>query len=92
MSSDEIFKATLIVLEIGIMEPRAQINGGVGIFDLEGFGLNHTIHMSPSLAQKMIAVMVVSNCKMIDLTLNIFSFILYFIDVTSLPNNSNSYC
>lgn len=33
---DEIFKATLIVLEIGIMEPRAQILGGVGIFDLQG--------------------------------------------------------
>lgn len=70
MSSDEIFKATLIVLEIGIMEPRAQVNGGVGIFDLEGFGLNHTIHMSPTIAQKMIAVMVVSKCcLLVNLTL-----------------------
>lgn len=57
MAADEIFKATLIVLEIGIMEPRAQVNGGVGIFDLEGLGLNHTVHMSPSIAQKMIAIM-----------------------------------
>jgi hypothetical protein len=32
---DEIFKTSLIVLEIGIMEPRAQVLGGVGIFDLE---------------------------------------------------------
>lgn len=56
---DELFKATLIVLEIGIMEPRAQVNGGVGIFDLEGLSLNHTLHMSPSVAQKMIAIMVV---------------------------------
>lgn len=57
---DEIFKATLIVLEIGIMEPRAQINGGVGIFDLANLTLSHTFHMSPSVAQKMISVIVVS--------------------------------
>lgn len=57
---DELFKATLIILEIGIMEPRAQVNGGVGIFDLEGLSLNHTLHMSPGVAQKMIAMMVVS--------------------------------
>jgi CRAL/TRIO domain len=40
------------------MEPKAQINGGVGIFDLEGLGLNHTVHMTPTVAQKMIAIMV----------------------------------
>jgi len=57
---DEIFKATLIVLEIGIMEPRAQVLGGVGIFDLENLTLNHTRYMSPSVAQKMIAMMVTS--------------------------------
>lgn len=57
---DDIFKATLIVLEIGIMEPRAQVMGGVGIFDLEGLSMSHTFHMSPSVAQKMIAIMVVS--------------------------------
>lgn len=60
MTVDEIFKATLIVLEIGIMEPRAQVLGGVGIFDLQGLGLNHTFHMSPDVARKMIAMMVVS--------------------------------
>jgi hypothetical protein len=65
-AADEIFKATLIVLEIGIMEPRAQVNGGVGIFDLEGLGLNHTVHMSPAVAQKMIAIMTVS-CRLIFL-------------------------
>lgn len=60
MHVDEIFKATLIVLEIGIMEHRAQVMGGVGIFDLAGLTMNHTLHMSPSVAQKMIAIMVVS--------------------------------
>lgn len=58
---DELFKATLVVLDIGIMEPRAQVLGGVGIFDLEGLSMNHTFHMSPSVAQKMIAMMVVSS-------------------------------
>jgi hypothetical protein len=57
---DELFKATLVVLDIGIMEPRAQVLGGVGIFDLEGLSMNHTFHMSPSVAQKMIAMMVTS--------------------------------
>lgn len=56
---DELFKATLIVLEIGIMEPRAQVLGGVGIFDLEGLSMSHISSMSPSVAQKMIAIMVV---------------------------------
>lgn len=42
------------------MEPRAQVNGGVGIFDMEGFGLNHTFHITPTIAQKMVAMMVVS--------------------------------
>lgn len=65
---DELFKATLICLEVGIMEPRAQINGGVGIFDMEGFGLNHTLHMSPTIAQKTIAMIVVS---INSLTLNL---------------------
>lgn len=68
ISVDELFKATLICLEVGIMEPRAQVNGGVGIFDMEGFGLNHTFHMSPTIAQKMIAMIVVS---MNNLTLNL---------------------
>lgn len=42
------------------MEHRAQIMGGVGIFDLGGLTMNHTLHMSPAVAQKMIAIMVVS--------------------------------
>lgn len=67
---DEIFKATLIVLEIGIMEPRAQINGGVGIFDLESLSLNHTLHMSPSVAQKMISIIVVSPSGQYQLSKN----------------------
>ncbi|XP_059619252.1 alpha-tocopherol transfer protein-like [Phlebotomus argentipes] len=55
---DDLFRATLIILEIGAMEPQTQVVGGVGVFDLEGLTLNHCWHMSPSVAQKMIALMV----------------------------------
>lgn len=55
---DELFKATLILMEIGSLEPRAQILGGIGLFDLEGLSLTHTWHMSPSVAQKIISIMV----------------------------------
>uniref|UniRef100_A0A1B0D3K1 Uncharacterized protein n=1 Tax=Phlebotomus papatasi TaxID=29031 RepID=A0A1B0D3K1_PHLPP len=55
---DDLFRATLIILEIGSMEPQTQVVGGVGIFDLEGLTLNHCWHMSPSVAQKMISLMV----------------------------------
>lgn len=41
------------------MEHRAQVMGGVGIFDLAGLSMNHTLHMSPAVAQKMIQIMVV---------------------------------
>lgn len=57
---EDLFRATLILLEVGSLEPRAQVLGGVGIFDLEGFSLSHCWHMTPSLAQKMITIMVVS--------------------------------
>jgi hypothetical protein len=55
---DEMFKASLIILEIGIMEPRAQVLGSVGIFDLQGLGLNHAFQMTPSVAQMLARLMV----------------------------------
>lgn len=59
-SIDDIFKATLVLLEMGTLEPIAQVMGGVGIFDLEGLQLNHVWQLTPSVAQKMISLMVVS--------------------------------
>lgn len=56
------------------MEPQAQLMGGVGIFDLEGLTMNHTLHMSPTVAQKMIAIMVV---RELILSL-IFKFQIFF--------------
>lgn len=60
VTMDDLFRATLIILEIGAMEPISQVNGGIGIFDFQGLTLNHCWHMSPSVAQKVICLMVVS--------------------------------
>lgn len=59
-SVNDIFKVTLILLEIGALEPSGQILGGVGIFDLSNLTLNHSFHLTPSVAQKMISLMVTS--------------------------------
>nr|XP_019554552.2 alpha-tocopherol transfer protein-like isoform X1 [Aedes albopictus] len=54
----DLFKATLLMLEVGSLEPISQVVGGIGIMDLEGLSLNHAWHMSPSVAQKIIALLV----------------------------------
>lgn len=74
---DDIFRASVCLLELGSMEPIGQVVGGVGIFDLKDFTLNHVLHLSPSVAQKMIAIMVVSiwlPFKNISLNLCFFFF------------------
>lgn len=48
-SVTEIFKATVIVLELGILEPRAQIMGGIVIFDLEGLTMAHAWSVTPQV-------------------------------------------
>ncbi|KAK9878603.1 hypothetical protein WA026_022864, partial [Henosepilachna vigintioctopunctata] len=57
---DEIFQATLVVLELAILEPRGQILGGICIFDLGGMSVNQAWYMTPSIANKMIQIMVKS--------------------------------
>ena len=57
---DEIFKAALAVLELGVLEPRAQILGGLVIFDLENFSLQQAWHVTPSVASKVLDLMGVS--------------------------------
>ncbi|XP_037821206.1 alpha-tocopherol transfer protein [Lucilia sericata] len=57
---DDIFRASVCLLEMGSMEPIGQVVGGVGIFDLKDFTLGHVLHLSPSVAQKMIAMLVTS--------------------------------
>ncbi|XP_046620963.1 alpha-tocopherol transfer protein-like isoform X2 [Neodiprion virginianus] len=56
----EIFKATVVVLELGVLEPRAQILGGVVIFDLEGLAMAHAWTVTPQIASMVLALMVTS--------------------------------
>lgn len=60
VSVDDIFRASIALIELGSLEPIAQIVGGVGIFDLKDLSLNHILHLSPNVAQKMIALLVTS--------------------------------
>ncbi|XP_076671503.1 alpha-tocopherol transfer protein isoform X2 [Andrena cerasifolii] len=55
---EEIFKATVIILELGVLEPRAQILGGVAIFDLQGITMSHAWTITPQVANMVIALMV----------------------------------
>ncbi|XP_017842120.2 alpha-tocopherol transfer protein-like isoform X2 [Drosophila busckii] len=55
---DDIFKATIILQELGSLEPISQIVGGVAIFDMKSLALDHILHLSPGVAQKMIALLV----------------------------------
>ncbi|XP_066588455.1 alpha-tocopherol transfer protein-like isoform X2 [Prorops nasuta] len=60
-SIDELFKGTVIILEIGILEPRAQILGGVVVFDLKGITMNHVWTITPQVASMVISLMVTSH-------------------------------
>lgn len=51
-SVEEIFKATIIILELGVLEPRAQILGGTVIFDLEGITMAHAWTITPQVSFK----------------------------------------
>ncbi|XP_076634456.1 alpha-tocopherol transfer protein isoform X1 [Colletes latitarsis] len=57
-SVEEIFKATVIILELGVLEPTAQILGGVAIFDLEGITMAHAWTITHQVASMVIALMV----------------------------------
>lgn len=59
-SIDELFKATLAILELGILEPRAQILGGLVIFDLDGLTLQQAWQITPSVATKVMDLIGVS--------------------------------
>ncbi|KAI4502128.1 hypothetical protein M0802_002810 [Mischocyttarus mexicanus] len=48
-SVEEIFKATVIILELGILEPRAQILGGIVVFDLKGITMSHVWTVTPQV-------------------------------------------
>ncbi|KAL6433096.1 hypothetical protein ACFW04_006396 [Cataglyphis niger] len=55
---EELFKATTCVLELGILEPRAQIMGGILIFDLKDITIQHAWTVTPQVASMMLSLMV----------------------------------
>lgn len=58
---EDIFRATLLIMEVGSLEPQNQVLGSVGIFDLDGLAMNHAWQMTPAYAQKVIQLLVVSH-------------------------------
>lgn len=60
---EDLFKATIMALELGLLEQRSQILGGVAVFDLENIGTQHAWQITPSVASKMVKLMVVSVYK-----------------------------
>lgn len=58
-STTQIFQATMLILELAILEPRAQILGGICIFDLGDLTMQQVFHMTPNIAKTMFQIMVV---------------------------------
>lgn len=51
---EELFKATVTVLELGILEPRAQILGGIVIFDLKNITMAHAWTVTPQVGRYLV--------------------------------------
>ncbi|KAL7740434.1 hypothetical protein ACLKA6_013228 [Drosophila palustris] len=60
MDIDDIFEQQSCCQRTWLLEPISQIVGGVAIFGSKDLGLEHLLHLSPSVAQKMIALLVTS--------------------------------
>lgn len=52
-------KATIFALELGMLEQRTQILGGVALFDLEDLSTYHAWQITPSVASKVVKLLVV---------------------------------
>ncbi|PSN38167.1 hypothetical protein C0J52_14555 [Blattella germanica] len=57
---EEIFKATVVVLELAVLEQRAQILGGICLIDLEGISVQQAWHITPTLAKMTVELLVTS--------------------------------
>lgn len=55
----ELFQAALLALELGALEPRSQILGGICIFDMEGINLSHLRHLTTKIASQIVNIIVV---------------------------------
>ncbi|CAK1542024.1 unnamed protein product [Leptosia nina] len=55
--ADDLVRGCLLLLEVGIMQPKLQVLGGTAILDCEGMTLKHMRQLSPSIAVKVMNVM-----------------------------------
>ncbi|XP_013133983.1 PREDICTED: alpha-tocopherol transfer protein-like [Papilio polytes] len=55
---DDLFKATILAMELGMLEQRNQILGGLAIFDLADIGTQQAWQITPSIANKIVKLLV----------------------------------
>ncbi|XP_059049846.1 alpha-tocopherol transfer protein-like [Achroia grisella] len=58
VSVDDLFKGAIMALELGMLEQRNQILGGIAIFDLQDIGTQHAWQVTPSVAAKLVKLLV----------------------------------
>lgn len=54
---DDLIRGGLVMLEIGIMQPKLQILGGTALIDCEGISLKQIRQFSPSIAMQIMAIL-----------------------------------
>ncbi|XP_049871715.1 clavesin-1-like isoform X2 [Pectinophora gossypiella] len=56
-SIEEVLRGALLLLEIGIMQPKLQVLGGTALLDCEGLTMKHMKHLSPTYALHAMNIM-----------------------------------
>lgn len=54
--TEDLVKAGMAMLEIGIRQPKSQIMGGVLIVDMDGIAIRHVATLTPTIAYQIIAL------------------------------------
>nr|ATY51921.1 CTD35 [Heliconius melpomene] len=54
---EELLRGCLLLLEIGIMQPKLQVLGGTALVDCEGISMKHMRQLTPSTAMQAMNVM-----------------------------------
>ncbi|XP_063367922.1 clavesin-1-like [Cydia amplana] len=54
---EDLIRGTLLLLEVGIMQPKLQVLGGVAMVDCAGMTMKHMRHLTPSIALQAMNVL-----------------------------------
>ncbi|CAG4955691.1 unnamed protein product [Parnassius apollo] len=57
LPAEELIRGCLLLLEVGIMQPKLQVLGGTAMVDCEGITMRHMRQLSPALAVQAMNVM-----------------------------------